>query len=41
MNSAPKGQFVNSFALFTDVSLNPELKFGVGAYLVLSYFRAK
>ena len=26
---------MNSFALFTDVSLNPELKLGVGAYLVV------
>jgi len=41
MNSAPKGQSLNGFALFTDVSLNPELKFGVGAYLVLSCFRAE
>jgi len=26
---------MNSFALFTDVSLNPELKLGVGGYLVV------
>jgi ribonuclease HI len=26
---------MNSFALFTDVSLNPKLKLGVGAYLVV------
>lgn len=26
---------MNSFALFTDVSLNPELRCGVGAYLVI------
>jgi len=27
---------VNRYALFTDVSLNPRLKFGFGAYLVIS-----
>ncbi len=26
---------MNSFALFTDVSLNPKLKFGLGAYLIV------
>jgi hypothetical protein len=26
---------MNSIAFFTDMSLNPELKFGVGAYLVV------
>jgi len=35
MNSAPNGKFINSFALFTDVSLNPELKLGLGAFLVV------
>jgi ribonuclease HI len=29
---------MNSFALFTDVSLNPKLNFGVGAYLLVPAF---
>jgi hypothetical protein len=31
--SSEKSDLVTSIALFTDVSLNPKLKLGVGAYL--------
>jgi hypothetical protein len=31
--SSEKNNLMDSIALFTDVSLNPKLKLGVGAYL--------